>query len=42
MCGYCYIGFVGFMLKGNNLTNLFQKTNLKNDDIILNYFKNRY
>ena len=42
MCGYFCIGFIDFMLKGNNLTGL---TNLsstnnfkKNDNIILNYF----
>ena len=42
MCGYFCIGFIDFMLKGNNLTdftklflpNTFKKT----DDIILNYF----
>ena len=42
MYGYFCIGFIDFMLKGNNLTdftNLFSRnTFLKNDDIILNYF----
>ena len=49
MCEYFCIGFIDFMLKGNNLTdftnlfspNDFKKKN-KNDDIILNHFKNRY
>ena len=38
------IGFIDFMLKDKNLidfTDLFSPNNLKkNDDIILNYFKN--
>ena len=42
MYGYFCIGFIDFMLKGNNLTdftNLFSPNNFKkNDDIILNYF----
>ena len=42
MCGYFCIGFIDFMLKGNNLTdftNLFSPNNFKkNDDIILTYF----
>ena len=42
MYGYFCIGFIDFMLKGNNLTdftNFFSRnTFLKNDDIILNYF----
>ena len=42
MCGLCCIGFIDFMFKGNNLTdltNLFSPNNFKkNDDIILNYF----
>ena len=42
MCGYFCIGFIDFMLKGNNLTdftNLFSPNYFKkNDDIILNYF----
>ena len=42
MCGYFFIGFIDFMLKGNNLTdftNLFSTNNFKkNDAIILNYF----
>ena len=46
MCGYFSIGFSEFILKGNNLTdltNLFPPNDFKkNDDIILNYFKNRY
>ena len=41
MCGYFCIGFIGFMLEGNNLTdftNLFSPNNFKkNDDTILNY-----
>ena len=45
MCRYFCIGFIDFMLKGNNLTdftNLFSRNNLKkNDDIILNYFLNK-
>ena len=44
MCKYFCIGFIDFMLKGNNLTVfsvLFSPNNFKkNDDIILNYFKN--
>ena len=46
MCGYFCLGCIDFMLKSNNLTdftNLFSPNNFnKNDDIILNYFKNRY
>ena len=46
MCGHFCIEFIGFMFKGNSLTdftNLFSLNNFKeNDDIILNYFKNRY
>ena len=41
MCGYFCIGFIDFMLAGKTLTeftNLFSSNNLKNDDIILNYF----
>ena len=38
------IGFIDFMLKGKSLTdstNLFSPNNFKkNDDIIINYFKN--
>ena len=38
MCGYICIGFIDFMLKGNNITdftNLFSPNNFKkNDDII--------
>ena len=41
-CGYFSIGFIHFMLKGNNLidfTNLFPPNDFKkNDDIILDYF----
>ena len=44
MCGYFCIGFIDFMLKGKSLTdftNIFSPNDLKrNDDIILNYFKN--
>ena len=43
MCGYVCIGFIDFMLKGKTLTdftNLFSPSRfLKNDDMILNYFK---
>ena len=43
-CGYFCIGFIDFMLKGKSLTDftsLFSPNNFKkNDDIILNYFKN--
>ena len=46
MGGYVCIGFIDFMLKGKTLTgltNLFSPNKFwKNDDIILNYFKNRY
>ena len=46
ICGYFYTGFIDFMLKGKNLTdftNLFSPNDFKkNDDIILNHFKNRY
>ena len=45
MRGYFCVGFIDFMLKGNNLsdfTNLFPPNNFKkNDDIILNYFLNK-
>ena len=41
MCGYCYIGFIDFMLAEKTLTestNLFSPNNFKkNDDIILDY-----
>ena len=44
MSGYFCIGFFDFMLKGKsatNFTNIFwQNDLLKNDDIILKYFKN--
>ena len=46
MCGYFNIGFIDFMLRGNNLTDftdLFSTNDFKkNDYIILNHFKNRY
>ena len=46
MCRYFCIGFIDFMLKGNDLadfTNLFSPNDLKkNDNIILNHFKKRY
>ena len=46
MCRYFSIGFVAVMLKGNNLTgfiNLLLPNDFKkNDDMILNHFKNRY
>ena len=42
MCGYFYIEFIDFMLKGNTLTDftkLFSPNNFKkNDYIILRYF----
>ena len=41
MCGYHFIGFTDYMIKGSSLTdltNLFSPNNFKkNDDIILNY-----
>ena len=41
MCGYFFIGFIDFRLKGKTLseyTNLFSPNDFKkNDDIILNY-----
>ena len=44
ICGYFCIGFIDFMLKGTSLTDFttfFSSNDLKkNDDIILNYFKN--
>ena len=44
ICGYFCIGFIDFMLKNKSLTdftNLFSPNDfIKNDDIILNYFKN--
>ena len=44
MCRYFCVGFTDFMLEGKRLadfTNLFSPNNfLKNDDIILNCFKN--
>ena len=43
MCGYFYIGFIDFMLKGKSLleyTNLFSLNECKkNDKIILKYFQ---
>ena len=43
MCGYFFIGFIDFMLKGKILldyTNLFSLNEyLKNDKIILQYFQ---
>ena len=45
MCRYFCIRFIDFMLKVNNLTgftNLFSPNNFqKNNDIILNYFRNK-
>ena len=42
MRGYCCIGFIDFIFKGNSLTdftNLFSPNNFKRtDDVILNYF----
>ena len=41
MCGYFYIGFISFMLKGKSLLdyrNLFSRNDYeKNDKIILKY-----
>ena len=41
MCGYCFIGFIDFMLAGKTLTeftNLFSPNNFKkNNNVILNY-----
>ena len=46
MCRYFCIGFINVMLKDKSLTdftNLFSPNYFKkNNDIILNYFKNRY
>ena len=46
MCGYFCIGFIDYMFKGKNLTdytNLFLPNNFKkNDDMILNYFLNKF
>ena len=43
MCGYFYIGFIDFMLKGKSFleyTNLFSLNGCKkNDKIILKYFQ---
>ena len=43
MCGYFYIGFIDFMLKGKILLNhinlLFPNDYEKNDKIILKYFQ---
>ena len=43
MCGYVYIGFIDFILKGKSLleyTNLFSPDKYKsNNKIILTYFK---
>ena len=43
MCGYFYIGFIGFMLKSKSLleyTNFFSPNDYeKNDKIILKYFQ---
>ena len=45
MCGYFCFGFIDFILKGKGVTdsnNLFSPNSfLKNDDIILNFFKSR-
>ena len=41
MCEYFRIGFIDFILAGKKLTdytNLFSPHDLKNDNIILNYF----
>ena len=44
MCRYFCIGFIDFMLKDKSLLIIFFSPNnfKKNDDVILNYFKNRY
>ena len=44
MCRYFCIGFTDFMLKDKSLLIIFFLPNnsKKNDDVILNYFKNRY
>ena len=46
MCGCFCIGFIDFMLAGKTLidyTNLFSPYDFeKNDNIILNYFKNEW
>ena len=44
MCGYFCSGFIDFILKDKNLTDLiylFSPNNFKNNDDI-NYFKNSY
>ena len=43
MCEYFCIGFIDFMLTGKSLTDftyIFSPNAFKNDDIILNCFKN--
>ena len=44
-CGYFFIGFIDFVIKGKSLkdfTNLFSQSNItRNDNMILNYYKNR-
>ena len=44
MCRYFCIGFIDFMVKDKSLLITFFSPNnfKKNDDVILNYFKNRY
>ena len=46
MCGYFCTGFIDFMLAGKKLTgytNLFSPHDfLKNDNMVLNYFKYRW
>ena len=46
MCSYFCIGFIDYMFKGKSLTdytNHFSPNNFKkNDDIILNYFLNKF
>ena len=43
MCGYCFVGFIDFMLSGKSLleyANLFSPSEYKNNDkMILNFFK---
>ena len=46
MCGYFCIGIINYTFKGKSLTdytNRFSPNNFKrNDDIILNYFLNKF
>ena len=40
MCGYFCNGFIDFMLAGKKLTDFSPYDFLKNDSVILRYFKN--